>query len=95
MTKDGALIDRLAAQLRECTAEIAALQVRAAEVSADRRGTYERHLNDLEKRRIDLIARADAVREADAHRVETLSQALKPEIDELRMALSDAKSRFH
>ena len=95
MTKDGALIDQLTEQLRQYSAEIEALRASAAQVPASRRGGYERHLHSLEERRVDLIARVDAVREADAHRVELLSKALEPEIDELRMALSDAKSRFH
>lgn len=89
-----AYADKLRAEIEEWNAEIGLLRAKAKSATADTRVEYERHINDLERRRDDLDAKLEEVSRSGSGAWEDIKRGADQAWKEMSDAVKNAVNRF-
>jgi uncharacterized coiled-coil DUF342 family protein len=89
-----AYADKLRAEIEEWNAEIGLLRAKAKSATADTRIEYERHINDLEKRRDELDAKLEEISQSGSGAWDDIKRGADRAWKEMSDAVKNAVNRF-
>jgi chromosome segregation ATPase len=94
MTDKKAYADKLSAEIEKWDSEIGVMRAKAKSASADARIEYDRQINDLEKRRDELDAKLDELRNSSGNAWDDIKDGVDRAWKNMSSAVQNATDRF-